>query len=95
VEIRMNTRTLIALTLAGGLALAGCSKATADNYARIEAGMTHDQVHAILGQPDAVSGSSVGALSMSTENWNGRSQDISVTFAGDKLVLKNIEPRKQ
>ncbi|MGH8505249.1 MAG: hypothetical protein ACRETM_04705 [Stenotrophobium sp.] len=92
----MNMRTaLMALTLAGGLAVAGCSKATADNYAKIETGMTHDQVHVILGQPDSVSGSSLGALSMSTETWSGRSQDISVTFAGDKLVLKNIEPRKQ
>lgn len=92
----MKMRTaLIGLTLACGLAIAGCSKVTADNYAKIEAGMTHDQVQAILGKPDSVSGSSLGSLAMSTEIWNGRSQDISITYAGDKLVMKNIEPHKQ
>ena len=92
----MNTRIgLIGLVLACGLALSACSRATADNYAKVEAGMTQDQVHAILGKPDQVSGGGIGTLTMSTETWNGNSQTISITFAGDKLVLKNIEPRKQ
>ncbi|MGH8460816.1 MAG: outer membrane protein assembly factor BamE domain-containing protein [Stenotrophobium sp.] len=92
----MNMRTsLIGLALACGLALSACSKATADNYAKLEAGMTQDQVHAILGKPDQVSGGGIGSLTMNTETWNGSSQTISVTFAGDKLALKNIEPLKQ
>jgi hypothetical protein len=76
------------------LLLAACgSRATPDNYAKLEAGMTREQVHAILGDPDKVSGNEVGnVLSLSKETWNGRKSTITVTFGNNALALKSIEP---
>ncbi|MGH8539867.1 MAG: DUF3862 domain-containing protein [Stenotrophobium sp.] len=89
----MNLKPLlIGLILAFELGLAACSRTTADNYAKIEAGMSQDQVHAILGKPDTVSGGGIGTLTMTSETWKGDSQTINITFAGDKVALKNIEP---
>lgn len=82
--------------VAGLLVLAaGCSKATPENYDRLESGMSRDEVHAVLGKPDDVSGGGVGRMTLMTERWNGREHTISVTFAGDQLTLKSIEPRRQ
>lgn len=45
------------ITLIAGLTLAGCdSGVDTDAYERIEAGMSRDQVHELLGQPDETVG---------------------------------------
>ncbi|MFP5306736.1 MAG: outer membrane protein assembly factor BamE [Gammaproteobacteria bacterium] len=86
-------------TLAAGLAalalltLSACSRATPDNYAKLEPGMTREQVYDILGDPDDVSGGGIGRLTLSTETWTGPKHVISVTFAGDQMTIKRIEPR--
>lgn len=72
--------------------LAACSKATPDNYERIETGMSTDEVHAILGQPDDVSGGGIGKFTVTTEVWRGSSHEISVTYAGDTVSIKQIRP---
>ncbi|MEW6166409.1 MAG: outer membrane protein assembly factor BamE [Pseudomonadota bacterium] len=86
-------------TLAAGLAglalltLSACSRATPDNYTKLEPGMSREQVHDILGEPDDVSGGGIGRLTLSTETWTGPEHVISVTFAGDQMTIKRIEPR--
>lgn len=71
--------------------LGACSKVNPENYQKIESGMSRDEVYAILGQPDEVSGGGVGSLTVGAEKWAGRDHVISVNFAGDKLVLKSID----
>jgi hypothetical protein len=83
------TRLLLAAVFV--ILLAGCSKVTPDNYALLESGMTRDEVHAVLGEPDEVSGGGIGRMTLMTERWSGRKHVISVTFASDKLTLKSIE----
>jgi uncharacterized membrane protein len=61
------------------LGLAACSRVTADNYDRLQTGMTRAEVHALLGAPDKVSGGGIGR---------------SVTYAGEKLAIKSIESRQ-
>lgn len=86
----------VRIALAGLLLVAaGCSKVTPDNYNRVESGMSHEEVHAVLGKPDEVSGGGVGRMTLMTERWNGREHIISVTFAADKVTLKSIEPRRE
>lgn len=75
--------------------LTACSKVTPDNYARLEPGMSQAQVHDILGQPDTVSGGGIGTLTLTTETWNGPKHVVSITFAGDKMTIKSIEPRER
>lgn len=81
--------SLAALTLLG---LAACSKVNPDNYAKISAGMTREEIHALLGAPDDASGGSLGAIGLTTETWKGSKHTIAVTFAGDKATIKTIEP---
>lgn len=81
-----------AVTLA---VLAACSRATPANYDKLESGMTRDEVHAVLGEPDEVSGGGLGRMTLMTERWTGRKQVISVTYAADQLTLKSIEPRRK
>ena len=77
------------------LLAAACSKATPENYSKLESGMTPEEVHALLGEPDEVSGGGIGRMTLMTERWNGRSHVISVTFATDQLTLKSIEPHRE
>lgn len=72
--------------------LAACSRATIENYERVEAGMSRDQVYEILGKPDEVSAGGLGDFSVSSESWKGHKQIIQVTFGGDKVALKSITP---
>lgn len=83
----MNTRLALLLPIA---LLAACSKVTADNYAKVNAGMTHEEVYAILGKPDKVSGGGIGSFTISSETWNGGSNVIDISFAGDKVAVKSI-----
>lgn len=77
--------------LAALLLLAACSRVTPENYGRLEAGMSRDEVYAILGQPDDVSGGGIGSLTMSSETWRSDRHTIVVSFAGEKLALKSID----
>lgn len=86
----MPVRPLAALALATAL-LTACSTVTPDHYAKIEAGMSRDEVYAILGKPDQVSGGGIGPLTVSSEHWTGRKHSIHITFGGDKVALKSID----
>lgn len=92
----MKNGLLASLVLAAVISLVACaSKVSAENYNKIENGMTKAQVHEILGDPDKVSGSSIGALSTSTEVWQGDTESISITFFQDKVRLKGMDAKTQ
>jgi hypothetical protein len=84
-----------ALAAALLLGLAACSRVTADNYDKLQTGMTRAEVHALLGTPDEVSGGGIGRMTLMTERWDGRKHVISVTYAGDELAIKSIESRRK
>ncbi len=89
-RVRVITCSVLLLTLAA------CSRVTADNYDKLETGMSRAQVHALLGEPDDVSGGGIGRMTLMTERWEGRKHVINVTYAGDELALKSIEsPRRE
>lgn len=72
------------------LLLSACSRVTPEQYNKIQAGMTRDEVYGLLGKPDEVSGSSLGSLSLSSETWRGAEHRIDLSFFGDKLATKSI-----
>lgn len=92
-----STRTTLlgALSALMLLGLAACSKVNPDNYAKVKAGMTREEIHTLLGAPDDASGGSLGELGLTTETWKGSKHTITVTFAGDKATIKTIEPVQQ
>lgn len=84
-------RAAVVAPLAAAVLVAGCSRVNAENYALVKAGMTRPEVYDILGEPDEVSGGGIGALTVSSETWNGRKQTIRVTFGGEKVAMKSIQ----
>ncbi len=85
----MRAVWLLAPLLAFAL-LAGCSRATQDNYNKVESGMSQDEVYAILGKPDEVNSGSIGSLTASSETWFGSDHTISVKFANGEVKMKSI-----
>ncbi len=77
------------------LLLAACSKATPENYAKLQAGMTRDEVYAVIGKPDEVSGSGIGGLTTEGETWKGSTHTIHLRFVADKLIVRDIESTKK
>ena len=81
--------TLSALCLA--LALAACSKVTQENYARIQDGMSEQEVHSILGAPAESSSVTVLGLSGTSSRWQSGDAVISIQFANGKVRLKSFD----
>jgi hypothetical protein len=77
----MKIRMMILLVLV--CMLFGCSKLTADNYAKIQTGIAYSEVVRILGKPD----SSSEALFVKNCVWGNEQKNITVNFVGDKAIL--------
>jgi hypothetical protein len=81
----MKFRTLI-LVLA--LALGACSKVSEENFAKIQVGMTEQEVVGILGSP--TESDSVNLLGVSGTSWRWKNQNAlaSVQFVNGKVASK-------
>jgi hypothetical protein len=82
-------RTLAALALV--LALAACSKVTQENFARIQNGMTEQEVAAILGSPTESNSREVLGISGTSSVWRSGDAEISIRFVGGKVALKSFD----
>jgi hypothetical protein len=90
----VNTRTL---ALAAVLLLAACSKVTSENFAKIQDGMSEQDVISILGSPTESSSGSVLGVSGTSSKWIGSDSEITVRFVNGKVALKTFDKpaRKQ
>ena len=79
------TRSLATAVLL--LALAGCSKLTPENYAKLKVGMTYGEVTAILGAPDRCE----DAMGFKSCRWGDDARNVTVRFAGDAVILYSGE----
>jgi len=84
----MNLR---ALAFAAVLLLAACSKVTQENFARIQNGMSEQEVAAILGSPAESSSSSVLGISGTASKWSGDGAVITIRFVNGKVALKSFD----
>jgi outer membrane protein assembly factor BamE (lipoprotein component of BamABCDE complex) len=73
------------LALAGGIA--GCSRVTADNYAKLKVGMSYQETTDILGPPTGCD----EAAGFKSCRWGDDKSNITVRFAADKAVLHSAE----
>ena len=73
------------------LLLAACSKVTEQNFAKIEDGMTEEQVMAVLGRPSEATSVSVLGVSGTTSRWEGDGALITVHFVNGKVALKTYD----
>ena len=67
--------------------LAACSKVTAENYAKVKAGMEYKEVTAILGNPDRCD----DLAGFKSCTWGDAKSHVNVRFAGDKAILHSAE----
>ena len=69
------------------LLLVACSKVTAENYAKVKAGMEYKEVTAILGNPDRCD----DLAGFKSCTWGDAKSHVNVRFAGDKAILHSAE----
>lgn len=84
---RRSPPALLVLVLAAALAACG-SRVTLENYQKLKAGMTVEEVEAILGsgtEVEASSGLLSGANAPTKLRWTGGGAAISVTFVDGRL----------
>jgi hypothetical protein len=67
--------------------LAGCSKVTAENYAKVKAGMEYKEVTAILGNPASCD----DVVGFKSCKWGDEKSHITVRFAGDAVIMHSAE----
>lgn len=86
------TRRAAVFAIGCTLLLAGCgSKVTKDNFAKVKAGMTQQQVQDILGKGEVSEGTAaslpgIGSISAKKEVWTDGSKTITVVYANDKVA---------
>lgn len=80
-----------AMALAAVLLLSACgSKVTAENFERIQNGMTQKEVVAILGEPTETSAINIAGVSGGMASWQEGNTVISVQFLNDKVQAKQL-----
>jgi hypothetical protein len=73
------------------IALAACSKVTQENFARVQDGMTEQEVAAVLGAPTESNSVTVLGVSGTVSRWVGRDSVITVRFVNGKAALKSFD----
>ena len=82
---------LRALAFTAVLLLAACSKVTQENFARIQDGMSEQEVTAILGSPTESSSSSILGISGTSSKWTGGDATITIQFVNGKVALRSFD----
>jgi hypothetical protein len=82
---------LRAFAFAAALLLAACSKVNQENFARIQDGMSEQEVTAILGGPTESSSSSVLGISGTSSKWTGSDAVITIRFVNGKVALRSFD----
>ena len=84
----MKLRVLVLATV---LLVAGCSKVTQENFAKIQDGMSEQEVAAILGSPTESSSGSILGISGTSSKWAGGDATISISFVNGKVALRSFD----
>jgi hypothetical protein len=79
------------LALALLLVLAACSKVNQENFAKIQDGMSEEQVIAILGKPSESTSVNVLGVQGTSARWVSGDATITVRFVGGKAALKTFD----
>jgi hypothetical protein len=79
------------LAIAALLLLGACSKVTQDNFAKIQDGMTEQQVSGILGAPAESSSGSILGVSGTSSIWKDGGTTITVRFVNGKVAMKSFD----
>jgi hypothetical protein len=91
---RVSILAVIAVAVFLVSALGGCGRVSRQNYDKVKAGMTTQQVQDILGKPDETSSGGASVLGVggtaTTMVWKSGNRNITVTFVNDKVVKTSM-----
>lgn len=73
------------------LAIAACSKVTQENFAKIEEGMSEQEVISLLGEPTESNSVNVLGISGTASRWVSGDAAINVRFVNGKVALKSFD----
>lgn len=66
--------------------LAACAKVTPETFAKVQSGMSKDEVKKILGSPTEEKSGGIGALSAGTYVYRVGNHEYIVSFMNEKVV---------
>ena len=69
------------------LVLAGCSKATKENYDKIKVGMPYEEVVKLIGKPEGCS----EAFGISSCQWKNGEAVIDISFIADQVTITSAK----
>ena len=72
-------------------ALVACSKINQENFAKIQNGMTEQEVLAILGSPSESTSRDVLGITGTSSRWVGGDAVITIRFVGGKVATKAFD----
>jgi hypothetical protein len=84
---------LRSVAVAAALLIAACSKVTQDNFAKIQDGMSEQEVMALLGSPSESNSINVLGVSGTASRWAARDAVITVSFVNGKVAVKTFEKK--
>jgi SmpA / OmlA family len=73
------------------IAIAACSRINEENFAKIQEGMSEQDVMQILGKPSETNSVNILGVSGTVARWSGRDAVITVRFVNDKVALKSFD----
>ena len=73
------------------LILAACSKVNQENFARIQSGMTEQEVFAILGAPTESTSRELLGITGTSARWASGDAEITIRFVGGKVATKAFD----
>lgn len=82
---------IYAAIAAAALSLAACSKVTQENFAKVQNGMTEQEVVAILGNPTESTSRDVLGITGTSSRWVSGDAAITIRFVGGKVALKSFD----
>jgi hypothetical protein len=83
------------LALAAAVLIAACSKVSQENFAKIQDGMSEQEVMGLLGSPTESNSINVLGVSGTASRWVGRDAVITVSFVNGKVALKTFDKPAQ
>lgn len=87
----MSPSVRIAVAVALLALAAACSKVSQENFAKIQNGMTEEEVHAILGSPDESTSREVLGIKGTLSSWKSGGAVITIRFVGGKVATRSFD----
>jgi hypothetical protein len=71
--------------------LVACTKVNQENFAKIQEGMSEQEVIALLGTPTESNSVNVLGISGTSSRWVGGDAEITIRFVNGKVALKRFD----